>query len=681
MWPYDPHLAAPVCSSSPPPGSSDFHRFVSQFDLSPLPRFPLHYCCSTHVLPPYKKGLLVLPDQYREWLKPFAPLLGTRFPVLRLRRLQPVSRGRVLFRCAMVIAGGPELSPVRAVVASVVIEKSQAVSASATAAMKPPLPPAPKPASSAPAVPVLPNPAPPAADSPPAAAATQSGPAAPVVAPHALPRQEPEHVASAAVVVPPAAAVPAAPAALGTDLALAAVSATTGGLAPAVESVGAVQSAPAAPLGPSVYSSLGLLALAMVIAGADEPSPELAASWSAVVVKPPSEPKGATTAMKPPLPPAPKPASAVSEMPPPLAPDAPVAVTALVQSVPVASPSPPAAAPAPPADSVVPSVPAPAGAVADPPVPLPGAPAAPSVSAPADLASASALPPKAASATTADPALLVSPAVALAGAPAAPAVQPSRPPSPDCRLSRPHSPAPQQERRSSRRRRDSPRRYQQQAHSPAHPGAVEAPRPAALPLSPSPVAAPPPPILVPPAPAPAASAPPSGSRLHLPPVPPVAGVEFVAVGGGSSAQYSHHDAADGPLLFLTEALQPPQTRVPEATLGQLHRLAESLHVLLLIQVLAHSSLPVIPAETFRGRQRDTCLDAADQLASLLAPVLAAPAEGGAAAVGQLDEAVRGLRRHLRAGSGAAAIGASTLVVRELWRSLTGVLHALGAHRM
>ncbi|CAI5485677.1 unnamed protein product [Closterium sp. Naga37s-1] len=450
---------------------------------------------------------------------------------------------------------------------------------------------------------------------------------------------------------------------------------------------------------PSVFSSLGLLALAMVIAGADEPSPELAASWSAVVAKPPSEPEGATTAMKPPLPPAPKPTSAVSEMPPPLAPDAPVAVTALVQSVPVAAPSPPAAAPAPPADSVVPPVPAPAGAVADPPVPLHGAPAAPSVSAPADLAPASALPPKAASATTADPAPPVSPA---------------------------------QERRSSRRRRDSPRRYQQQAHWPAHPGgqgdwrvprgrgsgggyrppvtmanlqrevsravreeraaqsqsssmraspAVDAPRLAALPLSPPPVAAPPPPIPVPPAPAPATSAPPSGSRLHLPPVLLVAGVEFVAAGGGSSAQYSHHDAADGPLLFLTKALQPPQTRIPEATLGQLHRLAESLHALLLIQVLAHSSLPVIPAETFRGRQRDTCLDAADQLASLLAPVLAAPAEGGAAAAGQLDEAVRGLRRHLRAGSGAAAIGASTLVVRELWRSLTGVLHALGAHRM
>ncbi|CAI5523353.1 unnamed protein product [Closterium sp. Naga37s-1] len=199
--------------------------------------------------------------------------------------------------------------------------------------------------------------------------------------------------------------------------------------------------------------------------------------------------------------------------------------------------------------------------------------------------------------------------------------------------------------------------------------AREAPRPAALPPNPQPVAAPPPQIQALPAPSPAVSAPAPGSRLHLPPVPPVAGVEFVAAGGGSlAAPFALPADADEPLQFLAEALQPPQTRVPEATLGQLHRLADSLHALLLIQVLAHSSLPMIPPETFRGRQRDSCLDAADQLAVLLAPVLAAPVEGGAAAAGQLDEAVRGLRRHLRAGSGAAAIGASTLVVRELTRS-------------
>ncbi|CAI7882019.1 unnamed protein product [Closterium sp. NIES-53] len=314
-----------------------------------------------------------------------------------------------------------------------------------------------------------------------------------------------------------------------------------------------------------------------------------------------------------------------------------------------------------------------------------------------------------------------------------PAGQPSRPLSPDRRSSQPHSPAPHQDRKSSRRQHESPRRYQQQSHWTAHPGgqgdwrgphscgggggyrppvtmadlqwevsravreeraaqsqssslralpAHEASHPAVLPPNPQPVAAPPPQIQALPAPSPAVSAPAPGSRLHLPPVPPVAGVEFVAAGGGSlAAPFALPADADEPLQFLAKALQPPQTRVPEATLGQLHRLADSLHALLLIQVLAHSSLPVIPPETFRGRQRDSCLDAADQLAVLLAPVLAAPVEGGAAAAGQLDEAVRGLRRHLRGGSGAVAIGASTLVVRELWRSLTGILHALGAHRM
>ncbi|CAI5520606.1 unnamed protein product, partial [Closterium sp. Naga37s-1] len=124
-------------------------------------------------------------------------------------------------------------------------------------------------------------------------------------------------------------------------------------------------------------------------------------------------------------------------------------------------------------------------------------------------------------------------------------------------------------------------------------------------------------VHVPPAPFPAVSAPVPGSRLHLPPVPPVAGMEFVAAGGGAAAaQYALQVAADEPLQFLAEALQPPQTHVPEATLGQLHRLADSLHALLLIQVLSHSSFAVIPPETFRGRHRETCLDAADQLAAL-----------------------------------------------------------------
>ncbi|CAI5492177.1 unnamed protein product [Closterium sp. Naga37s-1] len=415
---------------------------------------------------------------------------------------------------------------------------------------------------------------------------------------------------------------------------------------------------------------------------------------------------------EPSVPPAPTPSTTVAEKTLPHAPADPLAVSGAGPSVPAAAPSTPPAAPVPLALFVEPLVPAPAGGVADPPVLVPCAPVAPPASVPDAPVPASVSSTKAASATTGGPAPSVAPSVAGQSAPAvapvAPAGQPLRLPSPDRRPSRPHSPSPHQDRKSSRRRRDSPRRYQHQPHWPARPGgqgdwrgprgrgggggyrppvtmadlqrevsravrkervsqsqsssmralpAQEAPRQPVLPSSPPPVAAPPPQVHIPTAPAPAASAPASGARLRLPPVPPVAGVEFAAAGGGAFAtQYSHPADEDQPLLFLAEALQPPQTRVLEATLGQLHR-------------------------SLRG---DTCLDAADQLTVLLAPVLAAPAEGGAAAAGQLDEAVRGLRRQLRAGSGRngiQAIGASTLVVRELWRSLTGVLHALGAHRM
>ncbi|CAI5486630.1 unnamed protein product [Closterium sp. Naga37s-1] len=69
-----------------------------------------------------------------------------------------------------------------------------------------------------------------------------------------------------------------------------------------------------------------------------------------------------------------------------------------------------------------------------------------------------------------------------------------------------------------------------------------------------------------------------------------------------------------------------------------------------------------------------------QLAALVVPLLAAPARGGAA-VGQMDEAVRVLRGHLRAGHGAEVIGASIMVLRPLWRTLTGILAALKADQM
>ncbi|CAI5532403.1 unnamed protein product [Closterium sp. Naga37s-1] len=143
----------------------------------------------------------------------------------------------------MVIAGGPELLPVRAAVASVVRERTPPVSASANVAAKPPLPPAPKTASSPSVEPVAANPGSQAAASHPAAV---DAPLAPV-------RLEPEHVAPVVVVAPPVAPVPTAPmvapapASVGGDLVLAAVSATTGGPAPAVVPAEAVQSAPAAP--------------------------------------------------------------------------------------------------------------------------------------------------------------------------------------------------------------------------------------------------------------------------------------------------------------------------------------------------------------------------------------------------------------------------------------------------
>ncbi|CAI7767184.1 unnamed protein product [Closterium sp. NIES-53] len=172
------------------------------------------------------------------------------------------------------------------------------------------------------------------------------------------------------------------------------------------------------------------------------------------------------------------------------------------------------------------------------------------------------------------------------------------------------------ERESSRLRRDSPLRHHQQVYWPAHHGgrggwrgsrgrggggaydspvrmadlqrvvsnamreersaqshssslqsapAYSAPRQAVLPVNQPPAAALPPPVPAPSAPAPATSPPVRGSRFRLPPVLPVAGVEFVATGGGAvRAPYpplvaagpgSH--AAEEFLPFLAEALQPP----------------------------------------------------------------------------------------------------------------------------
>ncbi|CAI5531335.1 unnamed protein product [Closterium sp. Naga37s-1] len=261
------------------------------------------------------------------------------------------------------------------------------------------------------------------------------------------------------------------------------------------------------------------------------------------------------------------------------------------------------------------------------------------------------------------------------------------------RNSRPHSPSPQDERDVSRRRRDSPHRRQPQANWHAHQGGwrggrgrgrggwLDAPatianvrqivteafrdgqagpasqnnsrRAAPTPSAPLPVARP---------------------VVALTPAVSLPTPSAPARGGGAGLPRLQ-------LPSLAEELLPPRAEVPEATLGQLWRLSESLRALLLVQSLAHGSLPPVPAESLLDGPRDDCLDAADQIALLLAPVLAAPVRGGVGAVAQLDAAVRDLRRYLRAGSGADAIGAAILVVRSVWQTMTGILHALQADRM
>ncbi|CAI5504511.1 unnamed protein product [Closterium sp. Naga37s-1] len=208
-------------------------------------------------------------------------------------------------------------------------------------------------------------------------------------------------------------------------------------------------------------------------------------------------------------------------------------------------------------------------------------------------------------------------------------------------------------------RQPSPGRRQHRPHSPAPP--------------------------VPPPPAPSASAVAHGNRMRLPWVPPVAGMEFVtAAGGPVTGQYpSLLPVAPAPpaasVPVQSQVGPSPSAVVPEASLGQLWRLAEGLRAVHLIQVYGHAALS--QGVHLDPGPRDECLDAADRLAELLAPVLAAPARGGVAGVGQLGMAVRGLRRFLRAGSAVDLIGATTVVVRELHRSLTGLLAVLDADQM
>ncbi|CAI5522497.1 unnamed protein product [Closterium sp. Naga37s-1] len=171
-----------------------------------------------------------------------------------------------------------------------------------------------------------------------------------------------------------------------------------------------------------------------------------------------------------------------------------------------------------------------------------------------------------------------------------------------------------------------------------------------------------PPPVAPPVIAPAAVAP-------QPPAPPAPYPSFLPCDSASRA-------AGVAQPFETFVGSSRAAEVPEATLGQLWRLSEGLRAVHLIQMYGHAGLSL--GNTLVGGSWDECLDAADRLAELLAPVLAGPARGGVAGVGQLGTAVRGLRRFLRAGTAADVIGASTAVVRELHHSLTGLLAFLDA---
>ncbi|CAI7794341.1 unnamed protein product [Closterium sp. NIES-54] len=437
----------------------------------------------------------------------------------------------------------------------------------------------------------------------------------------------------------------------------------------------------------------------MVIAGAPECSPVRAVAASTVPERPPSERGTETMATKPPLLPAPTTAKADAEilrLPEPglhvVAPPPSAQAGQQARAPSVSTPAAPTALPAMTAD--VPDSGSPAAAPSAPPVVVALAVVAGAVTPrPAVCATTAVQPPR---------------SVAVAPVPPTGQVLPDpqrRLQSPARRPSRPHSPSPRNERETNWRRRDSPRRRQPPAGWPAHRGGrggwrggrgygggwggddapasiadvrhivTAAIRDGRAGSATAPTSAPP------------GHA--AGACLRLPRVPPVAGMEFVSAGGGlARAQYPPLvavdpalSAVDEALPHLAEGLLPPYVRVPEATLGQLWRLSESLCAILLVQVLAHASLPSLPAESLQDGLRDDCLDAADQLALLLAPVLAAPARGGVGAVSQLDAAVRGLRRYLCTGSGASAIGASTLVVREVWRTMQGILHALQADRM
>ncbi|CAI5527748.1 unnamed protein product [Closterium sp. Naga37s-1] len=421
--------------------------------------------------------------------------------------------------------------------------------------------------------------------------------------------------------------------------------------------------APAAPPVP-VVASLSVPGLAPGHAPASSPAPALASASA------PAPAQGSAAASDPAHTPAPAPV-----VPPvPVGVSVPVPVVAASSAAVGEASALPLAAPA-----VAPS----AAAGADPTYPPPPATSAGLSS--AEVQSARVSPPDApaplhAAATVPPPTVQAGPAPA----PLAPVPPAQHPPSPGRRQHRPHSPpvtmadlqrvvsdAMREERNGQASVSNSPR---------------VAPAPVSLP--PAAPHAPAPPhhsSAAPPPRAPVASVAPRGNRLRLPWVPPVAGVEFVTLGGGPvTPQYPTllpvapaPPAADLPVHSLVGP--SPSADVPEASLGQLWRLSEGLRAVHLIQVYCHAALSRgVPLE---GGPLDECSDASDRLAELLAPVLAAPARGGVAGVGQLGTALRGLRRAMRAATAVDLIGATTVVVRELHRSLTGLLAVFDADQM
>ncbi|CAI5520059.1 unnamed protein product [Closterium sp. Naga37s-1] len=241
----------------------------------------------------------------------------------------------------------------------------------------------------------------------------------------------------------------------------------------------------------------------------------------------------------------------------------------------------------------------------------------------------------------------------------------------------------------------------------APPVAAPSAPPEAAPLAP-PVAAPPaaglsaPPVAVPIAPpvanppVPSAQRPPSPGRRQQRPQSPARQDERETSrrrhnsprrrGGPVTVQYPSLLPVDPPppsvgAAHLFQALLGPQrtVSVPEVTLGQIWRLSEAVRVVHLVQVYGHATLS--QGDSLVGGPRDDCLVAADRLAELLAPVLAAPAQGGLAGVGPLGSAVRRLRRLLHTGTGSGAIAAGTVLVRELHRTMSGLLAVYDADQM